>query len=613
MKLAAHPRLVFGSEERAAVRAMAATAEGEAIVRRLKALLEEEADGITVGSHAAGWALRYVLEEDKGHAAQARQWVEKAMAGVAFGDSPPLWKSDYKMIFRTKAAVDVALAYDLCGEAWDAAFRRQVAGELDRLAREFTRGGGKGFNNKPTSNWVGNTKAAGGFLALAVAGDEGAGEDLPAVAATAKAGFFEYLQNAYGDAGWCAEGFNYMRYPLTTSGFQFLQALTRAEGRDVVSGTPAEHIMPMYVTQMVAGKGGVYVPFFGLSYPFRGREVTGFEMMYERTRWRSGDLVMGMGSAPERVRPAVRWMVERAFGEQGDGSYDVGKPADAIYALANLACVAEARNPGEVLPRARADKELGYFVMRKGWRDGGDAVAAISANARPRPGTYSFQDAGSFRLYAYGTRWADQGSRKDRKWEVGISRALENVVQIAGTNGWGAGKVLSAVVEADGSAAVAMDIAGAYGKGEALSDWKAGEVTARRAFAVDYSEASGHGVLAAVVDDLAGPGEKRWVMHTAGQAEATERGFRITGSDGATLEATVIAPAKAQVAIVEGQETHAVTILGGDGFFVVMTIQPRGGHAVPRVEGVGLGAEVRVGGRRVRYIGGVLEMGKAGH
>lgn len=606
-----HPRLVFRAADVEKIRAKAGTPEGKAILAALDAAMQVEPDGITIGSYAAGHALRFALTGDQAHADSSRRIVEKTIAGVPYRNSPPLWAADYRMIFRTKAAVDVALAYDLCYQAWPEDFRRHVAAELEKRAREFVRGGGQEFNNRPRSNWVGNTKAAGGFLALAINGDPGTTGNLDRLVADARRGFFDYLQNAYGDRGWCAEGVNYMRYPMTTSGFQFLQALTMAEGRDVVAGTPAELLAPMYMAHLVHHPDHPYVPFFGLNYPFTGKDVSGFEQMYERTRWRSGDLVMALGSTSAKYRPAMLWTINQIVGQNGDATYDIYKPADAIYALANLALItAEPANPATVLPKAIEDQRFGYYLFRNRWQDQNDFVAAFYINADPQTATYTFQDAGSFRIYGLGARWADQRSRKDFKWQVGISRELENVVHIPKTNGWPGGKRLTSELFDDGGGIVTADISGAYSAGERLADARDGGIRAIRSFAVDYSGRCGAPALFIVADHITGDKETIWVMHTAAKPTVTGNVFTLAGPDGATLQGTVASPANAKIGVQEGEETHTITIPGEGEFLIVMTVQRNQKPPAVTAEGTGLAIQVRVGKVDVSLGGGKLVLSR---
>jgi len=598
-----HPRLAVTAPDIPAIRAMAQTAAGRAMRRALDRALSAAPDGITIGSHAAGHALRHLLTADRSEAERAAARVAEAIAGVPYADSPPLWDAhDFKMIYRTKAAVDVALAYDLCADVWPTGTRRAIARALETRAREFLRGGGRGFNDKPASNWMGNTRAAAGFLALAIEGDPGAGSDLGLVAEEAQAGFQDYLRAAFGNRGWCREGFNYLRYPMATTGFPFLQALSLQQNRDIVTGTPAEWIAPLYITHLVKGPEPThrpYVPFFGLSYPSSDTHLSGFDQHYERTRWRSGDLVMALGSAAPRFRPALLWTLHSLFGLEGDASFDIHKPADAIYAFANLARFANVgpENPAATLPRALADTALGYFVFRNRWNDAGDCVAALTANASPVPGCYSFQDAGSFRIYGLGVRWAEQaGGSNDLPANPSprISRAAENVVQCPGTNGWPGGRVLHQDLRADGSASVTLDLSDAYSTGSGLRDAGPGPIRAVRAFAVDYSGDSGCPALIVIADRFDGPGEKRWVMHTAGHPHPDPDGFRIEGPAGASLKATFVQPRQRELRIVPGTQTRTIEVTGGDEFLVALTIQQG-----PPPEVALEGSTLRVGRARI--------------
>lgn len=602
-----HPRLVFTAEQVPGLRAAAQTADGKAMVAALERGLRLEVDGLTVGTLAAGHALQYVLTGDAEHAGRSRAMVERALAGVAYRDSPPLWNArDFKMIFRTRAAVDVALAYDLCFDAWPADFRERVASELAARAREFARGGGGGFNNRPYSNWMVNTKAAGGFLALAVRGDPGAGADLDHVHASARKAFFASVADAYGPGGWCCEGFNYLRYPLTTSGFAYLHALRLSEGRCVVKGTPAEHFARLYVHHLVAPtRPGQrpYVPFFGLNYPQTGASPSGFDQMWERSVWRSADLHLLLDSAPLEHRPAVLWTLREVFGPAGDGTWDLYHPSSVIFALTHLAGYGEtaAENPGKRFSRLLADARFGYFVLRNRWQDADDCLLAVHANLLPRRASYSFQDAGSFRLYSHGTRWADQASRADRGWshEAGISRALENVVQIAGTNGWPGGRILHLDDATDGRLLICMDLSSAYSAGKDLRDARPGKIRATRCVAAEMTGRDGLTCVVVLLDRIAGDGEKVWTLHTGAKAELEKDGFSLRGEGTARARIRFVALDESSLpefAIDPGKETSALRAKGGPAFLAVITIGEDDRPVAVSLEG----SELRIGPGRLQ-------------
>lgn len=609
-----HPRLVFGPADLPELRRRTETEEGRAILRRLDTLLAQEPTALDIGYHAAGHALRWRLTGDPVAATRARELVEATLADRLKHTDPDdgavgLWRDDYKLIFRVKPAVGVALAYDLCFEAWPAAFRREVAAALERQAAvlvDTTRG----VNTNPWSNWQFSTKAAGGICALAVAGDEGTTPAVGGVLSRARAGVAAHLTEL-GDRGWTVEGFNYLRYPASHGAFAFFPAWRRVTGEDLGGTTVARWFLPLYAMHLVPapaeaadGYASPFLPFFGLNY--RESRTGRPYPLWERSVFRGGDFVAGLGMAREEELGAWRWTFDSCFGLAGDGSFDVIKPSDAIFALANYPFDRAERNPATALPHAWADATLGYFVLRAEWHDAHDRIAAITANPRPRRGSYSFQDAGSFRLAGLGGYWAVQRP-VDRG--AAIDRAKENAVVIPGTHRWHGGRVVYAEFQDDGSGTVGLDLSDVYlappppeAGFEKRFEFRASQgIAARRAFAVDYSGTSGAAMLCAVVDEIEGPGERTWLLHTLETPARTTGGFVLHAANGATLQAQVIEPAGAQVEI----EGGTVKVRGSGSFFVVMSVQ-RGRAPGMSVRGAGLQAEVRVGGREVRYRDGKL-------
>lgn len=111
-----HPRLLFRAEDLPALREKAKTPFG-------KALLEQM-------TNAAGLAFRYQITGDTAYADDARELVEKHMEDRDTGSK----------IVRSRVwgwrAEQVALAYDMCYDAWPEAFRRRVEENLANRARE---------------------------------------------------------------------------------------------------------------------------------------------------------------------------------------------------------------------------------------------------------------------------------------------------------------------------------------------------------------------------------------------------------------------------------------------------------------------------------------------
>jgi hypothetical protein len=584
---AGHPRLFFGPDDVPELRRRAATPEGERIVARLDAALAREPTALDIGYHAAGHALRWILTGDDAHAAQARALVEDTLADrIRFvhprDGAVGLWHDDYRLIFRVKPALGVALAYDLAHDAWPPEFRTRVAAALERQAAvlvDTTRG----VNTQLWSNWQFSTKAAGGIVALAVAGHAGTSSAASDTAERARTGVLAHLAEL-GERGWTVEGFNYLRYPASHGGYAFFTAWQRARGEDLTAATPARWFMPLYAMHLVPPRGHEvgytepFLPFFGLAYV---ESATGRSYpLWERSVWRGGDFVAGLGLVPERddaLRAALRWTFDRCFGFEGDGSFNVVNAHDALFALLHYPFEVAAANPAAVLPRAWVDKTLGYFVWRGEWRDSQDRIAALTANLRPRPRSYSFQDAGSFRLAGLGGYWAVQRPA-DRGGT--IDRAKENVVTIPGTHQWHGGRVVHhRWDEARSRAVVTLDLDAVYlaapppeSERERRFEYREDlGLRARRSVALDLGGTTGSPLVLAVADLITGPGERTWRWHTLEQFERTENGFRLVAANGATLEATVLEPAAPwDLRFAAGE----IQLRGEGSFIIVATVQP---------------------------------------
>ncbi len=163
-----HPRLIFRREHIEKLRDRAEnTPEGRAMLQRLRQRLEGD---IAWGNpriparFAAGYGVLYQITGEQSAADEARSIVERIMAGEG---------QHARMLQRAPRVMGTALAYDLCHEAWDEDFRREVATWLEHASWDvLNMGGGGGLNDHPHSNWMGIAFSGAGVAALAVLGDE---------------------------------------------------------------------------------------------------------------------------------------------------------------------------------------------------------------------------------------------------------------------------------------------------------------------------------------------------------------------------------------------------------------------------------------------------------
>ena len=566
-----HPRLVFHKKDIPVLKAKLNSDVGEAIIRQLKKRLDVKPIAQTIGYHAAAHAFLGILYDDNNEIDIACELVEKTITDQlkVFVRSTarhpqseePLWNSSYKMIFRAAPLLGISLAYDLCYGLWKEGFSIRVAGELEKKCGEMLAGGGFGWNDSPWSNWQAITKGAAGVAALSVIGDPGTSPTLIHSLYAAKEGILRHFDEGMGDHGWTAEGFNYLRYELCHGILPFLQAYKSVMGEDIVAGTIAKWFMPFYVMQILKLEQ-LCVPFYGRHYPEHE--------LWQRTMYRSGDLAMGLGTVLEKYKPALLWTFNHSFGMEGDQSFDIFNPHDAIFALSNYPIELTPINPETVLPRCWEDIKKGYYVFRKVWRDENDFITTINLNAMPHGRSHSFRDAGSFRIIGLGNQWAVQ------KYKDGHLRCSENVVQEPNTTGWHGARLTYRSFESDGSGTISMNMDDVYTGGDTFEEVIDIGIQAMRSFLVDYSGRSECPGLYGVLDRFHGGGRKSWVMHTTGKVSLCDRGFAIEGNNGAYMKGIFAVPRTIQLSIEDYGEGTTIQATGGDEFFVAMVVYKEG-------------------------------------
>lgn len=163
-----HPRLLLRGTQLDALRAAAATREGQELLGALRASLAQPVvwheAGADAGAHAAGHALLFALTDAADSAAQAQELVWARIRKPVGG--PPLQA-------QAREVVGVALAYDLCYRAWLPAFRASVTAWLERQAAELV--AAEAGRGKVAAHLRLNAvaRAAAGIAALAIARDPG--------------------------------------------------------------------------------------------------------------------------------------------------------------------------------------------------------------------------------------------------------------------------------------------------------------------------------------------------------------------------------------------------------------------------------------------------------
>jgi hypothetical protein len=417
-----HPRLFFRKSDLPDLKRRMATPEGQAILKRLRFLLNG-ADGesmpkhrrpldaafgdksreialpegaYTIG-HAAGFGLLYQLTGEKKYADLGRQCFEWAFEGTRDIDAKGRysWKLPSGALRAGPSLAWYAVAYDLCYDGWDEPFRLKVAQELatyghdnpDRNCRIENMAAGK--RQHPGSNHWGPQIAGPALALLAVTNDPGVDQKRVAeLLKLSEAAFLKQLATGWGDHGFFDEGDGPGTISSDTAFLPALQAWRIAAGKDFV--TPRPHaqwmtlkwVMLTLPEKVSEGKK----PYF----PIRG--VYGHNV-YSRTGMSgSGTFAQGFGTLEDEYKPALLWLYNRTF---RDADQAAGKPLDtvsvyphrAVMAFLNWPLGVSEKNPAQVLPRAVEDKAQSFYMFRNRWQDKDDII--VTALLKGQKGNYS--------------------------------------------------------------------------------------------------------------------------------------------------------------------------------------------------------------------------------
>jgi hypothetical protein len=413
-----HPRLFFRKADVAALRQKAATPEGQALVRRLRQLLNGS-DGETMPAHkrptdapfgdksremalpegaysighAAGYGMLFQLTGEKKYADLGRQCFEWAFAGVrdCDGKGRYSWREPSGALRAGPSVGWYAVGYDLCHGGWDEEFRQRVARaildyekgtphcNLDDLAR--------GKRQHPGSNHWGAEIGGAGLALLAIRGDAGVdAKRVEQLLAANEKCVLRQLTSGWGDHGWFAEGDGPGAISSDTAFVPALQAWRVAAGRDFITPRPNAQWLTLkwlMLSQVVANPTKQNVPHRGT---------------YDHNVWTrrglsgSGTFAQGFGAIAEEAKPALLWLYQHTFqaaDEKAGAPCDTVSPYPhrAVLALVNWPLGLAEKYPGEVLPCAVEDKAAAFYMFRNRWKDADDII--VTALLRGSRGNYS--------------------------------------------------------------------------------------------------------------------------------------------------------------------------------------------------------------------------------
>jgi len=408
-----HPRLLFRQSDLPALRAKAATPEGQAMLRRLRFLLNggdgetmttrfnparafgqdpstPPLDGTYTIGHAAGYGLLYQLTGDAKFAQYGRECFEQALAGVRDRDGRYSYRQPGGALRAGPTLGWMAVGYDLCYNGWDEATRERlgralleyreslngIRGEikeidLPRLARGTM---------PPFSNHFSMQVGGAALVLLALKGEPWADPALiDPLLETAAYGMIRNLDEGFGDGGFFAEGDGTGSMASQIIFLSALQGWRNAAGLDFInSPRPNARLLTLkWIYQTVFRDGQ---PVF---WPIRGG--------YGHNVWSRAGMsgaayfALGMAGVTPPERAALAWCYDRflAAADTARGTpFDTASvyPNYTVSAFVNWPIGEPSQPAGAVLPHVYRDATTGFFCWRDRWQDGDDTVITVLTN-----------------------------------------------------------------------------------------------------------------------------------------------------------------------------------------------------------------------------------------
>ena len=429
-KAGEHPRLFFRKTDLPDIKARARTPEGQAMVARLRWLLDG-ANGetfptvfnhfppVNIGakgpgqlphatftmSHGAGYGFLYQLTGEMKYADLARKSLEKLFDGTPDIDERYTWTSPGAGLRMSMLLVSVAMAYDLAYDGWDDAFRRRVVDEIQNYKRVCVNSGGwEGGKTgltfdrivnpfyPPTSNHYGALVGGAAVAILAIENDPGA--DMGRITkwrADVERNIVRALTQGFGNHGFFAEGPGPSHMASKTALIPALQAMYVAGGKDFINPRPnAQWLTMRWAFEIIPDAKGIP------HYPCRNPGAYGTEQVKRSGTSDAAYFSQGFGAIPEASRPALLWtylnMVEPGETTQypdlvpkGKRSFDIFRyPHRAVLAFLNFPTDLKPQNPAELLGHHYHDTIHGYLAFRNRWKDGNDSLVTVFLNIGPR-------------------------------------------------------------------------------------------------------------------------------------------------------------------------------------------------------------------------------------
>jgi hypothetical protein len=383
-----HPRLFFRSYDLPALKAKAATSQGEAMIAQLKSTLgggealRTDLSGFTLWD-GFGFGILYQLTGDQKYADACQQATQLVLNGTPDVDNEYNWPAPSGYMDTTGGTMtSVAMAYDVCYGGWSDSFRSMVAQAMmayqcpNQMIEGWPTTGATVTLEQmavmppgdPGTWTFGPVVAGAGLITLATMGDPGVD---PTESAMLLAGVETNIElvftQGWGDMG----GFFRMAKQgaiVANTGFvPLLQAMRVALDKDYVADHPGAQWMTMHWVFDLEPDPMSPVPRF----PDR-HDATALVSSFNQTGVRyGGTFEQGFGLVSDAMKPAILWTNQTlGLASQQDTVY----PQHVALALVNTPIGVAPQNPGQVMPHVMQDHDIGLYEFRNRWQDQNDIL-----------------------------------------------------------------------------------------------------------------------------------------------------------------------------------------------------------------------------------------------
>lgn len=498
--LAAHPRLFFSADDIPSLREKVRHEPFASMLREIRRMAGEKSSQNTMYAfEVRNAAYIYLLTGDKDSAKMAEEAALRLIEDSTFWNNP-----QSKGLSRAMGALNVAVAYDLCHEAWSPETRERVSAQLAIASKNLMASMGAGANTRTGNNWQAVRYAAAGLAALA--SDDPSAKDIPSLA------YRELLKHFRANlAGgiWNPEGIGYTIYPWAFSG-PFGIAAARAGIGDLRKDLPnlREAILPPLLTTVPIPQGRLYGLHPDLSDDnpiYIGEGTAGLAFYY---------------ASPDRIA-GLKWIYDRLVGASGDRSWDSDR-AGTLYSILYYPSSTEAVQPQGTGWTFFHDPKVGVVMDRNRFMDADDIVFVTNATSRRADGGHSGPDVNTIRLIGLGAPFLVGGGR------TGHTAGQTNL--FAGPPADKSDDTLGKVLQAELGRVVV--------EGSCM-----GVDSHRRAVAIDYSGQSGAPGL--FVNGETSRNGRIWRLNTPefNKVETDGNRITITSPKGSSLVVTLLEPA----------------------------------------------------------------------